>query len=115
VFEVTTFDTYQVYHIVINDEYQNRSTGFTFLDTADYYIRYDLGSGIAFHAGTFWIVKAWKHHRLREVVRDIGTFYQDWNGDYPWPVMDLTGTEHDVNAVPFGTRSYCDWAQGIFP
>jgi hypothetical protein len=115
VFEVTTFPTYQVLHIVINDEFKNRSTGFVFFDTADYYIRYEFESGIAFHAGTFWLTKAWIHNRLRDVVRDIGTFYQNWNNPDWLPVFDLTGPEHDVNSLPFGTLSYCDWAQGIFP
>jgi len=140
VFETTTFEAYEVWHITISDEYRNLSTGFRFLDTADYFIRHDLASGIAFHAGTFWIVYARQRHqdhgdddrllsdgkggekrdagprtRLSQVVRDIGTFLQDWTGAYPWPVMDPTGPHHDVNSVPFGTRSYCGWAEGNFP
>jgi len=115
VFEVTTFPTYEVLHILIKDEFRNRSTGFVFLDTADYYIRHEFESGIAFHAGAFWITKVWRHHQLRDVVRDIGTFYQNWNNSDWMTPMDFTGSEHDVNTLPFGTLSYCDWAQGIFP
>jgi hypothetical protein len=115
VFETTSFDTFEVLHITIRDLYKNKSTGLKFLDTADYYIRHDFATGRAFHAGTFWSTKARKHWRVKEVVRDVGTFSQDWTGEYPWPVEELTGPDHDVAAVPFGTLSYCDWAEGNFP
>ena len=115
VFEVTTFDTFEVLHITIRDVFKNQSTGFKFWDTADYYIRHDFDTGLAFHAGTFWSTKARLRRQWREVVRDVGTSSQDWNGEYPWPVENLTGPDHDVAAVPFGTLSYCDWAEGKFP
>lgn len=110
-FEITTFDSYIAYRILIHDMYTNMETGLKFFDTADYYIRQDLATGEAFHAGVFWNVK----YRGQTVVLDTGTFAQDWNGEYPWPVLNLTGPDHDVNAYPFGTISYVDWLMGDFP
>jgi len=41
-------------------------------------------------------------------------FDQNWNLPFPRPLEHLKGV-HDVNSVPFGTLSYCDWLQGNFP
>jgi len=111
-FTTWTFNDHEYIRIVIRDRYRNLATGFSFADPADYVIQHDFATNIAFHAGIFWAV----HVPDRGlVVRDTGTFTQNWSGDFPWPVENLTGPYHDINGVPFGTRSYCDWSQGRFP
>jgi hypothetical protein len=110
-FEITAFETYEVYHIVVRDVFKNLATGKKFVDTADYYIRFDYATGEAYHTGTFWLTESYGDI----VVLDQGAFYQNWY-DSEWiTVYDLVGPDHDVNSVPFGTWSYCDWAAGDFP
>jgi hypothetical protein len=111
-FTVWVFDDHELIQIEISDTYTNRSTGFTFQDAARYSIRFDYATNLAFHEGIFWQVNA--EGQGIEVL-DVGTFVQDWSGSFPWPILSLTGKHHDVNAQPFGTHSYCDWAQGMFP
>jgi hypothetical protein len=111
-FTTWTFNDHEYIRIVIRDRYRNLATGFAFADPADYIIQHDFATNMAFHAGIFWAV----HVPDRGiVVRDTGTFTQNWSGTFPWPIENLTGPYHDINGVPFGTRSYCDWAQGRFP
>jgi hypothetical protein len=112
IFETTTFeDGHQVIRIVINDKYTNLKTGFWFYDTAEYYVKYDPVSGWAFHAGVFWMTVV----QGRLAVLDRGTFEQNWNLPGVQMAEQLTGPDHDVNAFPHGTISYCDWLSGDFP
>jgi hypothetical protein len=111
-FTVWVFDDHELIQIEISDIYTNRSTGFTFRDRARYSIRFDYATNLAFHEGIFWQVNV---AGSGIEVLDVGTFVQDWSGSFPWPILSLTGEHHDVNAQPFGTHSYCDWAQGMFP
>jgi hypothetical protein len=111
-FTTWTFNDHEYIRILIQDRYRNLATGFAFVDRADYVIQHDFATNIAFHAGIFWLVQL---PDRGIVVRDTGTFTQNWSGDFPWPVENLTGPYHDVNGVPFGTLSYCDWEQGRFP
>ena len=111
-FTVWLFDDHELLQIEISDIYTNRSTGFTFEDRARYSIRFDYSTNLAFHEGIFWQVNV---EGSGIEVRDVGTFVQDWSGSFPWPILSMTGTHHEVNAQPFGTHSYCDWAQGMFP
>jgi hypothetical protein len=111
-FTTWTFNDHEYIRIVIRDRFRNLATGFAFEDPADYIIQHDFATNIAFHAGIFWAV----HVPDRGiVVRDTGTFTQNWSGTFPWPIDNLTGPYHDINGVPFGTRSYCDWLEGRFP
>jgi hypothetical protein len=110
--ETTTFeDGHQVLHLVFSDKFTNLKSGFWFYDTADYYVKYDPVSGWAFHAGVFW--KTVIQGRL--AVLDRGTFEQNWNLPGVQTPEQLTGPDHDVNAFPHGTISYCDWLSGDFP
>jgi hypothetical protein len=111
-FTTWTFNDHEYIRIVIRDRYRNLATGFAFEDPADYIIQHDFATNVAFHAGIFWAVHVPDRGM---VVRDTGTFTQNWSGTFPWPIENLTGPYHDINGVPFGTRSYCDWAQGRFP
>jgi hypothetical protein len=113
VFTITTFEGHEVWHIQIRDKYTNLSTRVSFIDPADYHIRFDYGTGFAFHAGVFWNVK--NPHDGTIAVLDEGTFEQNWLLEFPQPPIQLTGPDHDVATLPFGTLSYCDWARGIFP
>jgi len=113
VFTITTFGDHEVWRILIKDKYTNLSTHFSFIDAADYHIRFDYSTGFAFHAGVFWKVKNREDGTIG--VLDEGTFEQDWFGEFPQPPIQLTGPDHDVATLPFGTLSYCDWAQCIFP
>jgi hypothetical protein len=107
-----TFADHESILVQIADRYTNLSTGFKFVDRADYVIQHDFATNTAFHAGVFYLTHLPKRGI---VVRDTGTFTQQWVGPFPWPVENLTGPYHDVNGVPFGTLSYCDWADGRFP
>lgn len=111
-FTTWTFDDHESILIQIADRYTNLATGFKFVDRADYVIQHDFTTNTAFHAGVFFLIHLPKRGI---VVRDTGTFTQQWVGAFPWPVENLTGPYHDVNSLPFGTLSYCDWAAGLFP
>jgi hypothetical protein len=111
-FTTWTFDDHESILIQIADRYTNLATGFKFVDRADYVIQHDFATNTAFHAGVFYLIHLPKRGI---VVRDTGTFTQQWVGSFPWPNENLTGPYHDVNSLPFGTLSYCDWAAGRFP
>jgi len=110
-FTTWTFDDHEYIRIEIQDHYKNLQTGFKFVDRADYVIQHHFATNTAFHAGIFWTVNLPKRGI---VVRDTGTFTQDWSVPFPSPAVNLTG-HHDVNSLPFGTLSYCGWAEGRFP
>jgi hypothetical protein len=112
VITVWVFDDHELIQIELGDTYTNLSTGYSFVDPAHYSIRFDYATGLAFHEGVFWQVNA---QGPGIEVLDVGAFVQDWNAPFPEPVVSLTGNNHDVNGQPYGTYSYCDWAQGLFP
>lgn len=112
-FTTTDYGDRVLIQIEIADIYTNVATGFSFLDWARYSIVLDKATGHARHDGVFWRVNV---QGKGVVVHDVGQFTQDWSTVPPplAPVIEMHGT-HDVNSLPFGTLSYCNWAQGIFP
>ena len=109
-FKTTDFGDRAIQQIQINDVYTNLATGFTFVDRARFSINVDKVSGFAYLHGTFW------QNNVEGggiEVHDVGRMVQDLN--LPgFVIIEKHGT-FDVNAVPFGTLSYCDWLQGIWP
>jgi hypothetical protein len=97
--------------LVFDDIFTNTATGFSFRDTANFTRVFDHASGIMVLHGIFWKTMVDEHI----VVLDVGSFTLNLNLPFPQPVENLKGANHDVNSAPFGTWSYCDWLEGIFP
>lgn len=112
-FLTQTFSDRQVIHLTFDDVYTNNQTGFSFVDQANYSIRFDFASGLAQHDGAFWhITVPGSGHGI--LIQDTGRFLQNWYLAPPWVPFALQG-HHDINATwPNTPYRYCEFMKDNF-